>query len=211
MSELRVFVREALAQGKTRDEVRQALLTAGWRPDDVEKELGRYAEIPFPVPVPRPQPYLPARDTFLYLVLFLTLYITAIGLGAVCFQLINLKIPDKVAEPYEMTGFRDTLRWSAASVIIAFPVYLSISRLLHRAYQTDPERRNSRVRAWLTYLTLFVAATVLITDLITLLSSVLGGEETSRFILKTITVAVIAGVVFGYYLWEQRHDQKSAD
>ncbi len=72
----------------------------------------------------------------------------------------------------------------------------------------DPERRGSKVRKWLTYLTLFVAATILTGDLITLLYNLLGGELTSRFLLKAATVAAIAGGVFGYYLWDLRGEER---
>jgi hypothetical protein len=64
------------------------------------------------------------------------------------------------------------------------------------------------VRRWLTYLTLFVAAVVLIVDLITLVDNVLGGEVTVRFVLKVLVAGLIAGTIFGYYLWDLRRDER---
>ena len=55
-----------------------------------------------------------------------------------------------------------------------------------------------------TYLTLFVAASVLIGDFITLVYNLLGGELTTRFMLKVLTIAVIAGTIFFYYLPDLR-------
>jgi hypothetical protein len=49
---------------------------------------------------------------------------------------------------------------------------------------------------------------VLIGDVTTLIYNLLGGELTTRFILKVFTVAVIAGTGFGYYLRELRADEK---
>jgi hypothetical protein len=66
------------------------------------------------------------------------------------------------------------------------------------------------VRKWLTYLTLYVAATVVLSDLATLIQRTLGGELTSRFLLKVLTVAVLAGGVFGYYLTDLRAEEKEA-
>jgi hypothetical protein len=57
-------------------------------------------------------------------------------------------------------------------------------------------------------LTLFVAASVLIADFTTLVYNLLGGELTVRFLLKVLTVGVIAGATFGYYLWDLRLDEK---
>ena len=64
----------------------------------------------------------------------------------------------------------------------------------------DPNKRHSRVRRWLTYTTLFLAASILVGDVISLIYSLLGGEITSRFLLKVLVVGFIAGTVFWYYL-----------
>jgi uncharacterized membrane protein YpjA len=37
----------------------------------------------------------------------------------------------------------------------------------------------------------------------------LGGELTTRFILKVLVAAVIAGTVFGYYLRDLRRDERA--
>ena len=58
------------------------------------------------------------------------------------------------------------------------------------------------------YLTLFVAAGVLIGDLTTLVYNVLGGELTVRFLLKVATVAAIAGAIFSHYLLDLRREER---
>ena len=52
------------------------------------------------------------------------------------------------------------------------------------------------------YFTLFAAGIAVIVDLIALINAFLGGELTTRFALKTISVLVVAGGVFGYYLYD---------
>jgi hypothetical protein len=37
---------------------------------------------------------------------------------------------------------------------------------------------------------------------------VLGGEATTRFLLKVLVVAAIAGTGFGWYLWDLRREEK---
>ena len=71
----------------------------------------------------------------------------------------------------------------------------------------DPMKRTSKVRRWLTYLTLFSAACALLGDFATLVYNALGGELTVRFLLKAITVALIAGTAFIYYLQDLRQDE----
>jgi hypothetical protein len=41
-----------------------------------------------------------------------------------------------------------------------------------------------------------------------LADSALGGEITTRFILKVLVAGAIATTVFGYYLWDLRRDER---
>jgi hypothetical protein len=79
-----------------------------------------------------------------------------------------------------------------------------LSGLDARSTQRDPGKRRSHVRRWLTYLTLFLAASVLIGDVITVVYNLLDGEITTRFVLKVVTIGSIAGTIFGYYLTDLR-------
>ena len=100
------------------------------------------------------------------------------------------------------------MRWATASLVIAFPIFLFISRHIQLAIARDPIKRLSPIRRWLTYLTLFIAASILIGDLTTLVYNLLGGELTIRFILKVLVVGAIAGTVFGYYLGDVRREER---
>lgn len=207
--DLDVFVREALARGAGREAIEKALAAAGWPAAQARSALNGYADVEFPVPVPKPRPYLSAREAFLYLVLFATLYLTAYHLGSLLFDLINRAFPDPAMTDFGRQVGR-SMRWSIASVIIAFPVFVYVARHLGREMASNPVKRLSAVRRWLTYLTLFLAATVLIGDMITLVYNVLGGELGIRFVLKVLVVAVIAGTIFGYYLWDMRREEREA-
>ena len=66
------------------------------------------------------------------------------------------------------------------------------------------------MRRWLTYVTLFGAACTLIGDVMSLVYSALGGELTTRFVLKVVIVGAIAGTIFWYYLSDLRTDEKDA-
>jgi hypothetical protein len=205
--DLELFVRDALLRGCSRQSIEGALTDAGWVPEQIRSAMSGFAEVDFTVPVPRPRPYLSAREAFLYLVLFTTLYLSAYHLGNLVFELINRSFPD-ASMPYA-NGVSQSIRWSVASIIIAFPVFLFLSAKVDREMRHQPVKRQSGVRRWLTYLTLFVAAVVLIIDLTTLVDGLLGGELTTRFILKVLVAAVIAGTVFGYYLRDLRRDERA--
>jgi hypothetical protein len=201
--ELSEFVKAALARGVPRAEIDTVLQQAGWTKDQTQTALGSYADMAFPIPVPKPRPYLDARDAFMYLVLFSTLYWSAFHLGSLLFDIINVMFPDPaIDETRRMQSeqyLRSSMRWSISSLVVAFPVFLYMSRLVARDIAADPNKRHSKVRRWLTYLTLFFASSIIIGDVITLVYNLLGGELTIRFILKAVVVASIAGTVFWYY------------
>ena len=206
--ELDTFVREALAKGQPRDAIRRALVAAGWSDEQAAGVLEGYAEVDFPVPVPRPRASVSAREAFQYLLLFATLYLSAWHLGSLLFDLINRWLPDPAAQAGDFA--RDSMRFSVAALAIAFPVFLFSARRIAREVARHPIKRLSPVRRWLTYLTLFIAAGVLIGDMTTLVYNVLGGEATPRFLAKVGVVAVIAGAIFHYYIQDLRREEEPA-
>jgi hypothetical protein len=206
--ELRGFVREALVRGTPRADVDAVLTRAGWNAAQVRGVLDEFADLPFPIPVPRPRPTLDARDAFLYFVLFATLYTSAFHLGSLIFEFINRAFPDPAFASADPQYATVAVRWSIAALVIALPVFLWVSTVTARAVRHDPAKRNSKARLWLTYLTLSIAAVVLIGDFITLVFYLLGGELSVRFVLKALTVALIGGGVFLYYLMDIRPDER---
>lgn len=204
--DLQLFVRESLAKNQSREAIAEALKKGGWQPDEIDSALAAYADVSFPVAVPKRKPYLSAKEAFLYLVLFMTLYISAFSLGTIVFQFIDRAFPDVLYSGYD--GTASVIRSALSAMIIAFPVFLWVSSILHKAIAKDPEKRGSKVRKWLTYITLFIATTIIIVDLITILTSLLGGELTMRFFLQSSTILAIAGSIFGYYLWDLRTEEQ---
>ena len=205
-ADLQQFVRESLARGIARPAIGERLREAGWRPEEIEAGLAAFADVEFPVPVPRRRPYLSAREAFLYLVLFATLYTSAFNVGAVLFGLIERWLRDPSAPWESARAVAEAVRGPTAGLIIAFPIFLMLSRGIGRSIEREPEKRGSKIRKWLTYITLFVAAMVLIGDLTFLVSRLLSGELPLRVALKVATVFAIAGTVFGHYLGELRRD-----
>lgn len=205
--DIHTFVRDALSQGQPRDAIHDVLKEAGWKDEEIRGAMDAYADVAFPIPVPRRKPYLSAREAFIYLLMFLTLYISAYSFGSLLFHFINQWVPDAL-NPYTSYDL-DGVRMAVSSLIIAFPIYFWLSSLTRKAISKDADKRSSKIRKWLTYITLFIAAGVIIGDLIALLFNLLGGELSLRFILKVLSVLLIAGLIFGYYLWDLRQDEKS--
>lgn len=146
----------------------------------------------------------PARDVFLYLLTIVTLYLNVWALIDLLFEYVNILFPDPLNRPHGWPDPYHSIRWSMASLIIVFPVYIGLSWFLRKDIIAHPEKREMRVRKWLFHLTLFLAAVTIITDLVTLVNRFLEGELTTKFLLKVLIVLVVAGGVFAYYFWDLR-------
>ena len=149
------------------------------------------------------KPKVGAKEFFLYLGAIVGLYWSAISFIQLVTEIINYRFPDALAGYYNY-GYTDTMRYAIASLIIVFPIYLLLSWLNQREIALEPSMREIWIRKWLLLLTLFVAGITVVVDLVVFLNTFLGGEITTRFVLKALTVFVVAIVVFGYYIWEIR-------
>jgi len=207
-TDLREFTRTALEKGRSRDEIAGALKQAGWPEPEIAAALDFFAVVDFPVPVPKPKPYLSAREVFHYLVLFAALYTTAYNVGGLAFDYINRAFPDPLTDGMYPWVNSSGIRWNIASLIVAFPLFVFMFRIVNEAVRKDPTKRDSKPRKWLTYLTLFLAGSALAGDLVTLVYNVLGGEITVRFLLKVLVVAVLAGGIFAYFLADMRREER---
>jgi hypothetical protein len=210
--DLQNFVRESLAKGLARADIEAALHQAGWTGDQIASALRGYSTVEFPVPVPSPRPYVSAREAFLYLVLYSTLFLSAHSLGDLLFGLIEKFVPDPASSGggyyYGDEDYR--IRWAIARLVVGLPVFLFTARRIGHMLRRDPSKQGSPVRKWLTYVALFIAGSVVIGDFVTLISYALDGDLTSRFQLKVATVAIIAGAIFIYYLRELGRDETPA-
>ena len=202
------FLKAGLERGLPRGQLKEVLLEAGWPQDQVRRALGGFADVAFPIPVPRPAPYLSAREAFVYLVLFGTLYSSAVSLGSLIFAFIHQAFPDPSLDPAAaLASTREQIRWSISFLVATFPVFAFVFWTNDRAVRKDPGRRLSRVRQSLTYLSLFLGAATLIGVVTSIVYNLLGGELTVRFALKVVTVGTITGLLFGYFLRDVRKEQ----
>ena len=141
------------------------------------------------------------RDLFLHLLAIVALYWSAISFVTLIWQFINYFFPD--ALDYYSNSL-SLIRFSVSAIIIVFPVFIAVSWYLNKIYRKETEVRDSKIRKWLIYLTLFIASLVIIGDLIFVINNFLSGATTVRFILKALSIIFVAGIIFGYYLNDVR-------
>ncbi|HEV2490418.1 MAG TPA: DUF5671 domain-containing protein [Candidatus Acidoferrales bacterium] len=198
--ELREFIAAAKSQGATDESVVGLLQGRGWPKDDAYRALADDYESRGGLRVPDYKRSGSARDAFLYLFSFSALGTWTIGLGSLMFSLIDRWIRDPLSQNYGYVNLQSQIAGSLASVIVAFPIYLLVMAYILLRVEAHPDKLDSPVRKWLTYLALLVAAGVVLGDLIAFLTHFLQGELTTRFLAKDAVVFIIAGGVFWYYM-----------
>ena len=203
------FIERAKAGGVPDETLVGILAARGWPEKEVYEALAAHYERLAGTEIPRRGGgSTAARDAFFYLLVFSTLATWTIGLGSLAFTLIDRSLVDTLSamnfqyDTYSIAG-------SLASVLVAFPIYLLVSRIVVRESRDHLEKLQSPVRKWLTYLALVIAAGCFIGDLVTILTYFLRGEITSRFIAKAFVVLVLSGGVFSYYYGGLRKAEES--
>lgn len=188
-----------LARGKGIDHSTIFLLlrSVGWKDAEIaeviaSRELG--------VPIPERSGVGSARDAFLHLLAFTSLYAWAISLIYLLFTYINFTWPDPAmrtsdyAIEYALSGIRAAL----ATILVAYPAFLFVWGYLLREIRLFPEKGKSGIRRWLAFLSLFVGAVVILSDVITVVYYLVEGDLTGRFLMKVLALLVVTGGIFGY-------------
>lgn len=147
-----------------------------------------------------------AKFAFWYLLSLVALIFMALSTGQVIFQVINKYIPEFVSH-YGPVFDTSILKFAISSLIISTPLYFITVRQIEQSLEEKELPKDAAVRRWLTYFILLISSLVVIIWLIMTINSFLDGELTSKFLLKTLTVVVISGLVFSYYLYDIRRSE----
>ena len=147
------------------------------------------------------KPKVTPKDFFLWAGAMLALYISVFTFVSLLFSYIDYSFPD----PLEyMDPYSSAMRASIAALIVLFPLALFLMRIIRKGIERDPSRDDVWVRRWALVLTVFVAAVAGTVDLITLINYFLGGDLSTRFVLKVIIVLLVASGFFMHFLADIR-------
>ena len=189
------FVRHARQKGLDHAIIRHLLLAAGWKDKEIAQAIVSEG---LDIPVPEPRGSGNARDSFIYLLSFAALYVAVGCVISIYFVYLDYLFPDP-SDFAEIDWVLAGVRYCLAAIVIAFPLFAILARVLERIVRQSPEAAKQHVARWLTYLTMFLAAAVVAGDLITLLFFFLDGSLSSRFVLKAAVLLVIAQLVLSYF------------
>lgn len=192
VSALDGFVQQSRQQGMNLVDIRTLLLLAGWKDKQI---LAAFRSSESALAIPEPPASGTAREACLHLLAFTALYAWVIALVLLLFNLIEMRWPDPEAlgEAEWRQRQLSSIRAQLATIVVAFPAFVILWRLLQREILRQPEMARNAVRRWLTYASTFVGSVTLASNTITLIYFLLEGEASLRFLLKVTTLFVISG------------------
>lgn len=144
-----------------------------------------------------------AKSFVLQLASLVTLFVSLPAFITLLFGIINLQFPDAADQYWQVSGNEDAIRYSIAVLVIFFPAYLWITRLVNKARRSEGELYHTLTR-WLIYLALLVGGVVMLTDLAVVVFTFLNGEITVRFLLKAGALLAVIGAAFYYYAYDAK-------
>lgn len=143
------------------------------------------------------------KDFFAWAGAMLAFYWAVGAFVSLLFTYINHAYPDALSYDYS-DPYSGSMRFAMASLIVLLPVALILLRMIRNDIKLYSGKEDLWVRRWALVLTLFLAGLALVVDLIMLVNTFLGGELTTRFIFKVVTVVLVAVGVFLHFLADMR-------
>lgn len=205
---LELYVSSARKKGVTDDQIKQTLLQNGWAAIDVNKAISPVSKVEVPIPPP-PAQHFGMWVGFLYVILFISLYVSATAFGGVLHYFVDDKIPDSLDKINYASMFNQYLIQSyLASLIVGFPIFAALFLMLKKQSLKNPLIRSLRIRKILIYITLIGTFLIILGHLIATVYGFLGGTVTARSIAHFGVTLLVAGSIFVYFLLDVWGDRK---
>src|ERR1700727_2504398 len=152
-SRIAAVIEKALAAGMPQETLVGVLTARGWPEKEIYEALAVYYEGAVGLDIPkRSGGGASAKEAFFYLLVFSTLATWTIALGYLAFALIDRWRADPLFTGYGQSFDLAEVTWALAAILVSFPMYLGISRAVAVDLAAHPERQDSAVRKWLTYI-----------------------------------------------------------
>jgi uncharacterized membrane protein YdcZ (DUF606 family) len=144
----------------------------------------------------------------------IALYLSLSFLLTLLFGLITLLFPDASEQYYVIESASSAVRLGIAMVIVFFPTYLILTRIVNRIRRKEHTDQYLTLTKWLIYLSLLAGVLTMLVDLVIVLNYFLEGDITARFIYKAVSVLIVIGSAVSYYILDARgywvrNEQKS--
>jgi len=208
-TQLQSFIDQSRKVNVSDADIKSQLVKSGWNEEEVNSALATGVKTTVPVPPPPPSSQPGMWISFLYIIMFISLYVSATAFGQTLHYFVDKNLA-LIKDTYSYaSNFQDTLlRGYLAAMIVMAPIFIGLFLYLKKQELKAPIIRSFRSRKVLIYLTLIVTFLISIYRIIRTLFEFLNGEVSISIVLHTAITFGIAAAIFIYYLIEVREDRK---
>lgn len=203
--DLEKYINEAKATGASIDLIKSELLKQGWPEKNILEALNPIKTgVNLPTP---PVPHFGMWITFQYVILFISLYVTATALGGILHHAVDNLLADELKNN-SIFFYDGLLKGYLAAMIVAFPIFAVLFVYSKGQIRKNPAIKNIKERKALIYITLVVTFIIMIAHLISTIYSLLSGTTTMNTFAHLGVTIFVAGSIFGYLIhevWIDRH------
>ncbi len=144
-----------------------------------------------------------AKNFALQLGSLVTLYVSIVALTMLLFGIITVRYPDVTQGYYEYENASSSIRFGIALLIVFFPAYLALTRMVNVVRRREHGIYLGLTK-WLIYLSLIIGGATILGDLVAVVLGFLNGELTIRFGLKALSLLLVVGSGFFYYVLDAK-------
>ena len=207
--DLEKYIATARAQNATNDQIKQQLVQGGWVESEVSEALNPQPSGAPNLPPP-PVPRFGMWVAFQYIILFISLYISATALGGLLHTAVDRIFQDRINQyDYGSTINSYLLNVYLAFLIVGFPIFAYLFITLKRQTIKKPAVKNITSRKILIYITLVGTFLIMVGHLIGTIMSFLNGSIALSSIFHLGVTFLIAGTIFVYLLLAVKEDRKA--
>ena len=207
--DLEKYIAAARAQNATNDQIKKQLVERGWAESEVSSAL-----TPQPAGTPNlPPPPVPRFGmwvAFQYIILFISLYLSATALAGLLHIAVDNIFKDRLNQfDYGSTINSFLLNFYIAFLIVGFPIFAWLFILLKKQAIQKPAIKNLTARKILIYITLVGTFLIMVGHLIGTIMSFLSGTIALSSVFHLGVTFLIAGTIFVYLLLAVKEDRKA--
>jgi hypothetical protein len=208
--DIKKYIAYARKNNKTDDEIKSALIEAGWPHDQAESALGNDEEEIKPPPYNPPLPVTSAFhmwDTFENILLFVSLFVLATAINFILSVYIDRWLPKFQYNTFP--SYDSTLLYNSLSaIIVTYPLFSFFFLDIEKRNIKNKFLHNLKSRKFLIYITLIITFVIMLFSIISIISNFLNGEVSNNALAHFLVTIIIFGVIFTYYLWQVIQDKR---
>lgn len=210
-SSLQSYIADMHSKGATDEQIKAELLKHGWPEKDVNAAFTPI-ESSVSVPPPPDVSHFGMWIGFLYIILFISLYVTATAFGGILHYAVDELIQDNLDTTYAAAQYVNQylMQGYLACLIVGFPIFAFLFLFLKRQAVKNPSVKNLRIRKILIYLTLIGTFLIMLGHIIVTVYGLLGGTVTMRALGHLGVTLFVAGGIFIYFLQDVLGDRKQS-